>query len=66
MRRTMRLQRFCLALSTGGITLGILQGFALIDWATFWASWLSNFFATIVTLLFGGSLGTLGNATGAF
>ena len=66
MRRSMRLQRFCLALSTGGITFGVLQGFALVNWATFWTNWLSNFFATLATLLFGGSLGTLGNAIDAF
>ncbi len=67
-----RCQKWCVALSLGGITLGIVQGFNLVNFASLFANFLASFFALLVSLLLGGSasnnlLGSgTGNLTGTF
>ncbi len=50
-----RLRQWCVRLSYGGLALGFLQGFQMIDWASWWTSLLSTWLTIIVNLLFGGS-----------
>ena len=44
------------ALATGGITLGILQGLANIDWNSILYQFLATWLSAISSLFFGGSL----------
>jgi hypothetical protein len=41
----LRWQKRCLVLASGGITLGILQGFGLINWPVFITQLLVQFFS---------------------
>lgn len=51
MRRSwIRYQKWCVVLSSGGVTLGILQGFSLINWASF----ITQLLIALVTMLLGG------------
>ncbi len=62
-----RWQKRCLVLASGGITLGIIQGFNLINWPVFITQLLIQFLSVFVTLLFGGTVnqgGTTGTGTG--
>ena len=52
----MRLQKKCLLLSTGGVTLGILQGLELVNFASLIASLLASWLSMLVTLLLGGGI----------
>ena len=65
-RSWMRCQKWCVALSSGGITLGIIQGFGLINFASFFANFFSTWLAVLVTLLLGGNVSNLfgGGGTG--
>jgi len=64
----LRWQKRCLALASGGITLGIIQGFGLINWPVFITQFLVQWLSVIVTLLFGGTVGEglagIGGTTG--
>lgn len=46
--------RWLVALSTGGVTLGILQSFSLINFAEIFTSFLTQWLSIFVTALFGG------------
>ena len=59
-----RYQKWCVALSSGGITLGVIQGFGLVNFAALFANLLSSWLAILVTLLLGGNVSNLfGGAT---
>ncbi len=45
-------------LSCGGVTLGILQGWGMINFSNVWTEFLTFLFGTLVSLLFG--VGTSG------
>lgn len=66
-RRWIRCQKWCVALSSGGVTSGILQGLSLVNFTSLFTSFLSTWLAVIVTLLLGGKLSNLfgGLGTGA-
>ena len=49
-----RYQKWCVALSTGGITLGIFQGLSLVNFANVFTSFLATWLAALVSLLLGG------------
>lgn len=55
----LRCRKWCVLLAGGGLTLGWLQGFQLIDWASFWTTLLSTWLSTLVSLLFGGNLSSV-------
>jgi len=56
-----RHRKACLALSQGGITLGILQGFSLVNFASLITSLLTSWVGILASLLFGGDpFGTTG------
>ncbi len=50
----LRYRRTCVALSQGGITLGILQGLSLVNFASLITSLLSSWVGILASLLFGG------------
>lgn len=50
-----RYQKLCCALSTGGMTLGILQGLELVNYSNVLATFLANFLSLLVSILFGGA-----------
>lgn len=54
--RWSRYQKWCVALSSGGITLGIIQGFGMINWAYFFTQFLAQWLSILVTLLLGGQV----------
>jgi hypothetical protein len=54
-----RYQKWCVAISTGGITLGILQGFSLVNFAYLFTQFLTTWLAGLVALLLGGSWSSL-------
>ena len=58
------LQKWCVAVASGGITLGIIQGFGLINWAVLFTEFISSWLATLVTLLLGGTVNLTGSGTG--
>jgi hypothetical protein len=65
MRSTwIRCRRWCLALSTGRITPGILQGLGLVDFASLITSFLALWLSALVTLLLGGDPTQLFGQTG--
>ena len=49
-------QKWCVAVSSGGITLGIIQGFEMINWAYFFTEFLTTWLSALVTLLLGGQV----------
>lgn len=51
-----RYRKWCIALSTGGITLGILQGFSLVNFAYLFTQLLATWLAALVAVLLGGSV----------
>lgn len=51
-----RCQKWCAAVASGGLTLGILQGFALVDFASLFTRLLTAWLSALVTLLFGGEV----------
>lgn len=51
-----RCQKWCVVLANGGVTLGILQGFGLINWASLFAEFLATWLSVLVTLLLGGEV----------
>ena len=53
--RWCRIQKWCAPLATGGVTLGIFQGFGMINWAFFFTTFLVGLLGTLVNLLLGGS-----------
>ncbi len=54
-----RFRRWCVAVSTGGITLGILQGFGLVNFAYLFTQFLTTWLAALVAALLGGSWSSL-------
>jgi hypothetical protein len=52
-------RRWCVGLSTGAITLGIVQGFGLVNFAYLVTQFLTTWLASLVALLLGGSLSSL-------
>lgn len=46
--------RWCVGVSSGGITFGFLQALDLISLAEVFTSFLSTWLSALVTLLFGG------------
>ena len=56
--RWSRIQKWCGSLATGGVTLGILQGFGMINWAYFFTTFLVGILGTIIAALLGGSTAT--------
>jgi hypothetical protein len=42
-------------LSTGGVTLGILQGIEGINFANIWTTVLTQIFSALIAIFFGGS-----------
>ncbi len=59
-----RWQKRLAAMAGGGITLGILQGFSLINWPVFITQLLIQWLSVFVTLLFGGTVNQGGTTTG--
>lgn len=55
----MRYRKWCVALSSGGITLGFLQAFEMVNFAEIVTSFLSVLLSLLVTLLLGGDPTTL-------
>ncbi len=55
-----RYQKWCVALSSGGITLGIIQGLGMVSWAQLFTQFLTTWLSALVALLFGGQLPTTG------
>jgi len=51
--------KLCVALSFGGITLGIFQGLQLVNFAQLFSNFLSMLLAALVSVLFGASPSTL-------
>ncbi len=51
-----RWQRRIAVLATGGVTLGILEGLSMVNFAYLFTNFLSQFLGALVTLLLGGSL----------
>lgn len=45
-------------LSCGGVTLGILQGFEMVNFASLFTSFLATLLSALVSFLLGGSGGT--------
>jgi len=56
-----RSRKWCLALSSGGIALGILQGLDMVNFANFWTNILITWLTIIVTFLLGGDVSRLTN-----
>jgi hypothetical protein len=52
-----RIQKWCGPLATGGVTLGIFQGFGAINWAYFFTTFLVGLLG-IITLLRSGTPST--------
>lgn len=50
-----RYRRWCVALSVGGITLGIFQGLSLVNFAYLFTQLLATWLAALVALLLGAS-----------
>ena len=50
-----RYRKWCVALSTGGITLGVIQGFSLVNFAYLFTQFLTTVLSALVALLLGGS-----------
>ena len=50
---TRRYRIWLYALSTGAVTLGWLQGWAMINWGTLWTNLIAQWLDTLVLLLFG-------------
>jgi len=58
-RHGMRYRKLCVALSCGGITLGIFQGLQLVNFAQLFTNFLSLLLSVLVSALFGGNAGNL-------
>ena len=56
-----QVQRRLIPLATGGITLGVLQGFGMVNFALLFTQALSRFFSVLVTALLGGNIQALLN-----
>ncbi len=54
--KRIRVQKWCVVMSTGGLTLGIIQGFSLVNFAQIFTSLLATWLSIIVTALFGGDV----------
>ncbi|MBK9119851.1 MAG: hypothetical protein IPM18_09670 [Phycisphaerales bacterium] len=61
-----RKQRWLIAACSSGTTLGILQGFELVDFASLFTSFLASLLSLIVSLLLGGALQPLQSSGGFF
>ncbi len=59
-----RYKKWCVILASGGITPGILQGFNTVNWASLLTSFLIQWLAVLVTLLFGGQTNLTSGGTG--
>ncbi len=56
MRRSwLRMQRKVALLTTGGVTLGILQGLDMVNFSWVFTQFLTQVLSAIVVILFGGS-----------
>lgn len=44
----------CVWVAAGGVTLGVLQGLSLVNFAALVTSWLSTWLSFLVSLLLGG------------
>jgi len=49
-----RWHKRCVLLSCGGITLGILQGLAMVNWAQLFTQLLTQWLTALVAFLLGG------------
>jgi len=49
-----RIWKLAVGLSTGGITVGILQGLGLVNFASLFTNFLITWLSVLVTLLLGG------------
>jgi hypothetical protein len=54
-----RYYRSCVAMSLGGVTLGILQGLSMVNFAQLFTEFLTQWLSVIVAALFGANLNTL-------
>ncbi len=54
--KLLRYKKMYVALCSGGISLGLLQGFELLNFASIFAGWLAQLLSALITLLFGGEL----------
>jgi len=52
----LRYKKMYVALCSGGISLGLLQGFEMVNFASIFASWLAQFLSALITILFGGEV----------
>jgi hypothetical protein len=50
-----RMKKWMLTLSSGGVTLGILQGLSLVSFADLFTTLLSTWLSALVAILLGGS-----------
>ncbi len=58
-RSARRTWKLCVALSYGGITLGIFQGLQLVNFAQLFTNFLSLLLSVLVSALFGGNASNL-------
>jgi hypothetical protein len=54
-----RYWKLCVALSCGGMTLGVFQGLQLVNFAQLFSNFLSMLLAVLVSVLFGANPSTL-------
>ncbi|MEW6250572.1 MAG: hypothetical protein AB1716_07980 [Planctomycetota bacterium] len=62
----LRVQRRVALLATGGVTLGVLQGLEMVNFAWLFAEFLIRLLSTIVVALLGGSVDSLTGLGGIF
>ena len=56
MRMTwVRCKKWCVVTASGGVTLGVLQGFSLVNFANLWTTLLITWLSALITLLLGGT-----------
>ncbi len=51
----LRMQRRVALLATGGVTLGILQGFQMVNFSWVFTQFFSQLLSALVVILFGGN-----------
>ena len=59
--RWQRYRKLCVAMSTGGMTLGVFQGLELVNFAQLFTNFLATLLSALVSLLLGGDAGSLFN-----
>ncbi len=58
-RRQIKLKKWCVIVSRGGLTLGLLQGLGMVNFASLFTNVLITVLQILVTLLLGGDVSQL-------